>query len=748
LFSLVLIVVADWALYGTRPPRAEGLQAPLDQFSAARAMSHLPHFAARPHPIGSETNQQAREYLVETLRALGAEVQVETTTGIHARGRFVRAGTAQNILGRFPGSANSRAVMLVAHYDSVPEGPGAADDGAGVIAILETVRALRTGAPLQNDLVVLLTDGEEPGLLGAAGFAADHPDLAARVGVVLNLEARGSSGPAMMFETSDQNGWLVPELARAAPYPLASSLTYTVYKILPNDTDLSELKTTGVAAFNFAFTETFQNYHSRLDTKEALDPRSVQHLGANALGLTRHFGNLPLTNLRKPDCVYFNWLGHRLLVYPMWVVWVLAVATFALLGFAFALARRRSLMKLTVASLGAFFVLLLAVAGGMLLIWEGIKLVIGDSLLVGDTLSNQLLFGGLIAIGFALGTVVLAAFGSKPGARQLHAGLLLVAAVLATVVAVLLPGGSYLFQWPVLFGAGSLLLGLNSKSPIGLTLWGLVAAIPSILILAPITYFFFVVLDLNLVSLLVASILLSLLLAVAWPIFDFIIRPWRGTAISAALLALALIISGAALSHSSAPHPRRDTLLYSLNVDQRKAKWVSYDEATDSWTRQFLGTNPSKGSAVAFTVGSDRNCLSADAPLVNLEAPSASVVSDRMKDAVRMLRLHLVPARHAQTMVVRLPAEADLRSVTWNDRTREIHASEDKQPWSLRYDAVPPEGVDLELHLRGPRPLQVWLADWSPGFPEIAGRTYDPRPDDLMADGGSDITLVGRQYTF
>ena len=745
--SLLLLLIAALALYCTRPPAALGLDAPPGDFSAARAVAHLETLAARPHPTGTEANERARDYLVKTLTGLGAAVEVEKTTGIFARGRFVRAGSVQNIVGRFPGRANSRAVMLVAHYDSVPESPGAADDGAGVISILETVRALRTGPPLQNDLVILFTDGEEPGLLGAAGYVADHPDLAAHVGLIVNLEARGSSGPAMMFETSDQNGLLIPALARAAPYPMASSLMYSIYKLLPNDTDLSELKTTGVAAYNFAFIETFQNYHSSHDTRENLDARSVQQMGANVLGLARHFGQLPLTEMKKHDAVYFNWLGSWLVVYPHWFAWIVALVTFGLLILAVVRSRGNGAIKLSLASLGVFFLLLLAVAAAMLLPEAIIKLLLRDSFLQGDTPSNRLLFAGIVAIGFAGGTALLSAFSGRFGCRNLHAGMLVIAAVLATVVCVVLPGGGYLFQWPVLFGIGSLVLALRAKSPAGNAGWGLVAAVPALLILAPLTYLFFVVLDLNASALLAASLLLTLLLAVAWPIFDFLLRPWRPVTFSLTLVGIALLIVGASLSHFSPVHPRRDTLLYSVNVDHGKAKWISYDRTTDEWTRQYLGPAPKKGTDALFTAGSDRDILSADAPLVTLEAPTATMISDRFQAGIRTLRLHLSPARHARSISVRMPGDTDLQSVTWNNRSQKVGAAGAK-PWSLRYDAVPAEGVDLELQLRGQVPLHLWVSDVSPDLPQLEGRAHVPRPDKLMAGMGSDLTLVARQYTF
>ncbi|MEP6821555.1 MAG: M28 family peptidase [Chthoniobacterales bacterium] len=742
---LVILLVAAVALVGTRPPAALGVNAAPEQFSAARAIMHLAVIAARPHPMGTQANQEVRDYLVATLTTLGGEVQIENTVGMQTRGRIVRAGNAQNIVARFPGSANRRAIMLMAHYDSVPEAPGAADDGAGLISILELLRALHAGSSIQNDLLVLFSDGEEPGLLGASGFVADHPDLAGRIGVVLNLEARGISGPAMMFETSAENGWLIPELARVAPHPMASSLMYAAYKLMPNDTDLSALRKTGIPALNFAFTETVEGYHSRLDTRENLSARSVQQMGTNALALVRRWGNLPLTNIRKPDDVYFNWLGHRLIVYPEWVVWPLALATFALLAVAWVTGRRRGVLQLSVAGVMGFFVVLLAIASGMLLLWMVINFLLGNSLLEGDAPSNRLLFAGLVAIGFSAGASALKVLSSRVGSRHLHAGMLVVAAFVATAVCFLLPGASYVFQWPVFFGTASLLVGMSGNSPKGYAISGFIAAIPAIMIISPLTYLFFANLDLNLTSLLAVSLLLSLLLAVAWPLYDFLMP--RGFLMAFVIAGLGLIAAGASLSHPSAQHPRRDSLIYSVNADQGKAEWVSYDEAADRWTRHFLGLGPKPAPDPDFTAGSDRACLATEAPLVALEGPVATVISDRAEGDVRVLRLHLDPARDALSLLVRLPAKTDLASVAWGGRTQAVHA-ESAHPWSLRYEAVPPEGLDLELRVRGHGRVKLWLASSTPGLPESATVKYESRPVELMPAPGSDVTLVTRQYDF
>ena len=170
-------------------------------------MQHIRRFARQPHAMGTAEHARVRTYLVNQLRELGLSPTIQDTTV--APGTLV--GHVYNIIGRLKGKGTGKAVLLMAHYDSQPNTLGAADDGAGVAAILETVRALRKSPALQNDIIVLLTDGEEYGLLGARGFML-HP-WAKEVGFVINLEARGNGGPSMTFEISPQNGWVVQELS-------------------------------------------------------------------------------------------------------------------------------------------------------------------------------------------------------------------------------------------------------------------------------------------------------------------------------------------------------------------------------------------------------------------------------------------------------------------------------------------------------------------------------------------------------
>src|ERR1051326_1919789 len=306
-----------------QPPRAVPESAPPSEFSSARAMRHVRAIAQKAHPTGSEEIERVRQYIIGELGALGVSAEVQTAEVVPAQGTEgfpVAAARVRNIVARVPGTANSRALMLAAHYDSVPTGPGASDDGAGVATLLETLRAIKSGPPLKNDLVVVFSDAEELGLFGARAFADENP-LMKDVGLVLNFEARGASGPSFMFETSEGNGALIRELAAAAPHPVANSLMYAVYKRLPNDSDMTVYKRAGAAGLNFAYADRITSYHTALDSADEIDERSLQHHGSYALSLARAFGGLDLSNLKSRDAVYFNALGPVFIHYSeAWVV--------------------------------------------------------------------------------------------------------------------------------------------------------------------------------------------------------------------------------------------------------------------------------------------------------------------------------------------------------------------------------------------------------------------------------------------
>ncbi len=329
---LVLVCALAAGIIGSLPPTARDATAPVEEFSAARAQLHVRQVAQAAHPAGSPRQGVVRDYLVEQLRSLGLTVEVQQGSASRTDAATGRPIMLYNIIAQRDGTVPLPALMLMAHYDARGESPGAGDDASGVATILETLRAIGP-IPMRHPLLVVLTDGEELGLLGAELFFRSHP-LARNAGLVMNFEARGNAGASYLFQTSPGNEALIREVARAAPHPRANSLTGEVYRRLPNDTDLSVVlaELPGVQALNFAFIGGFGAYHTASDTPEALSLASLQHQGSWALSLTRHFGAREFPVVTASDAVYFSAPVVGLVHYP--ATWAIVIALCLLVGVA------------------------------------------------------------------------------------------------------------------------------------------------------------------------------------------------------------------------------------------------------------------------------------------------------------------------------------------------------------------------------------------------------------------------------
>jgi len=320
------LVALGWlAIEAPNPPAPLSVGSPPGEFSAERALTHLRVIADRVHPIDSPANAAVCRYLADQLKAVGCEVETQPFT-------YGQQGwRGSNVLARLPGrratNEPAAAVMLVCHHDSVRMGPGASDDGVAVAALLETARALKAGPVLRHDIILLLTDGEEvpEGLPGAQAFVKSSPWWQ-DVGCVFNFDARGVSGPELMYETSAGNGPLIREFSRAVRRPVANSLMCDVYRHMPNDTDFTVFRQAGMPGLNFAFIGGVEHYHQPSDDLAHVSLSTLQHAGDLALGLARHFGEVDLTGLRGADAVYFDLLGRVLVRYPGTWAFPLALA--------------------------------------------------------------------------------------------------------------------------------------------------------------------------------------------------------------------------------------------------------------------------------------------------------------------------------------------------------------------------------------------------------------------------------------
>jgi peptidase M28-like protein len=758
---IALVLLAALCISLERPPQVVRADAPSTEFSAERAQRHLTAIAHAPHPIGSAHAQAVRDYLMSELRAAGLNPQVQQTTAVNADwGPPFPAGTVNNVLARLAGTANTKTLLLVTHYDSVNNSYGAADAGAGVAALLETLRALQAGARLRNDVIFLFTDGEEVGLLGAKAFVKDHP-WAKDVGIALNFEARGSRGPALMFETSDGNGWLIDEFAKAAPRPIASSLFYEIYRMLPNGTDLTMFKRAGMQGLNFAFIEGAVNYHSLNDRSENLDGRSLQHQGSYAVALTRHFGNLSLNPGTTDNEVYFNFFGAHLIHYsarwsvPLMLIIVLLFVAVLVLGFK----RRRLGVRWMIRGFLFLLTSVLAATASVGLVWWLLGKLHPQyaAQLVGDTYNSGFYFVAFAALTLALTAALYVWFGRRGNEESLLLGGLCWWLLLTVLTSLFLPGASYLFAWPFFFtlaGLGYRLSGsaLEGGPQLKYVVAQFIAAVPCVMLLAPPIKMMFSAL--TVASSRIVVVFIVLLIGLLLPLLDAsnVAHKWL-LPVAAGVLALGGIVAGGLTAGVDQTRPRPNTLFYCLDGDAGHAVWASPDAAPDEWLRQFFSTGMERGALSECLPHSSRTFMKSRAAVIAEPPPQAELLDDRWHGNARTLRLRISSPRRANVVAVFLDRMVEVRSATVNDRPISPAAARGaQQQWGLIYYGSPHEGIILTLEVAATQAstLRVKVIDQSLALPVAPNLAYQSRPADSIPSTyvASDSTLVAKSFSF
>ncbi|MFD2765532.1 M28 family peptidase [Micromonospora eburnea] len=768
-----LLAVGAGVLVDLATPAPRPADAPADQFSAERAYQHVKVIAARPHVAGSAANDQVREHLVGVLRGLGLETEVQDTVAPEAGQLSGAAGGAtlarvRNVVARLPGTDSTGRVFLVAHYDSVQSGPGGNDDAAGSSAVLEVARALTAGPRPRNDVVFVLTDAEEACLCGASGFAAGHP-LAADGGVVLNLEARGSTGPVIMFETSRNNAKLVDVFGRAARHPVGTSFAVEIYRALPNDTDFTAFLDHDFVGLNSAYIDGGAIYHTPLDVPAAMDRGSLQMHGDNALGLAREFGRSDLRDLRSGhDATYFPVPGG-LVRYPGWLALPLALAALVAVGLLGWLLRRRG--RATAGRLAAGVGLTLApivlAPLGAWLLWAAITTIRPGYAELLDPYRPVWYRLAVVALAAAILFTWYALTRRRVGPAALAFGGLTWLALFGVLLAVLVPGGAYLATLPALAGAlaglAALATRLDGPWPVvAVTLSGAVAVV----ILLPTVVLLFPALGMAMGG--VAALFAVLLGLAALPVVDLLhpqaggqrgllaLRARRLGALPAAAAGLAAVVLagvGLAVDRFDAAHPVPTHLMYGLDADTGKAMWITHEEDPQPWTAQYVDDRatvshyfPALGDDV-FEIG--------DAPAVALPPPAVTVLSDTTAGTSRTLRVRVTPQRPVRVLSLHVDSEPDPGSATVTAASAAgvplpVKPVQPGSSWGfgLVFHAPPPEGVEVTLTLRTrAEKVELRAMDASDGLDGVPG--FRPRPADVGVVGShsSEMLAVARTYS-
>lgn len=742
LITLLACLAAGFALFyvSARTPAPLPADAPPAMFSAGRAMIDDAAMAPVPHPVGSPANARVRDYLVGRMMALGLAPHVQRALSWRAKTvggeTYVAGADVENVVGILRGrDPNLPALALMAHYDSVPGSPGAADDIASVSAILEIVRAIETGGVPVRDVMVVITDGEEPGLLGANAFFASP--LARHAGFILNLETRGGGGRADMFETGAKNGGAIDLFARSAAAPSSTSLSVFVYQLLPNDTDFSIAKAKGYAGFNYAFIGRQFDYHSPSSTVAALDRGSVQHMGEEVLGTARALAFSRSLPAKAPDKVYADVFGAFVIAYPPAGGWLALIAAAVLIGVGAWRARRegsmawREIFKGFVATPVLLGAAALALALTRHLTGAGFGFTEQRPILARFPLFEVAMAAS------ALGAVLLLTAVLARGRALLAGvwtGLLLAALVTAVAVQIAVPTVAFVIAWPLIAAAlVSAVTGAGTvRSPIA-ALLGLAVVAVTLAWLGGMFHAVLQGLDVPEAPAVAVWLAALALWPLAWP---GRFERWRYASGVAALLAgLAIALFMRVTSPWSSRHPQAAEPLYVVNPQSGRA-WRADAVAPGAWSRAML-------TAEGGTIGRLR--------LPGLSQPIAAAPGRLAKVAAPVITATRAPDG---TVTLTAPWAADMLALRLDllCDTLVTQATVNGQPatilstpgrWThLRWQAAP-EGFAVSFRPAGHGSFTMRWAQYLDGWPAAAAHP-PPMPSGVMGwDMAGSTVVVG-----
>ncbi len=584
----LLVLAVYWSFHSLMPSVSDRDIERTYGFSTDRALEHVKEISRKPHAVGFPAHSEVRDYVVQALEAMGLEVSLQQGYTAGDWGNFSKA---TNIVSRIEGSGEGKALLLLSHYDSNPHSSlGASDAGSGVATILEGIRAfLSKNKKPKNDIIILISDAEELGLNGADLFANRHP-WTSEVGLILNFEARGSGGPSYMFmETNRGNEKLIESFISADPkYPVSNSLAYSIYKLLPNDTDLTVFREDrDIEGFNFAFIDDHFDYHSVRDSYERLDRNSLTHQGSYLMPLLHYLSEADLGQMKSlNDHVYFNIPVFKMVSYPfdwIWPMWYLALAFLGgLLVFGF----RNQTLKIKGVFLGFVPLLITLLINGVIgyFAWAVITTAYPGykDILHGFPYNGHAYILALAFLSLSVCFWIYRSFRST-SLPELLIGPLFIWLAICWGVGEYLPGASF-FIIPVFALLASLLLLLYQKEPDPLLL--LFLGLPAVFIFAPFTSMFPVALGLKMA--ITTTLITTLCFALLLPLVaQYKRKRTLGTLAFAGFLIS--LFTAHLQSGFTRDRAKPTSLVYLLNTDDKQSMWATYEKEISDWTRGIMG---------------------------------------------------------------------------------------------------------------------------------------------------------------
>lgn len=710
IISLLIIAVTVYYSFSSLMPSEKiKEETEITEFSTEKALVHLKEITKKPHFTGTFEHEVVRNYIVSQLEELGLQVEIQEQVAVNRKWRA--ASNTKNILARINGTEKGKALLLLSHYDSNPHSAlGASDAGSGVVVILEGIRAfLANNQQPKNDIIICISDAEELGLLGANSFVNHHP-WAKDVGLVLNFEARGSGGPSyILLETNGGNKKLIEAFSNAnTSYPVGNSLMYSIYKMLPNDTDLTVFREEGdIQGFNFAFIDDHFDYHTVQDSYERLDLNTLNHQASYLTATLDYFSNNPLEDLKsQEDYVYFNFPYFGLVFYtfswviPMFIICVVLFLMLIIIGI--------SKGKLTIQGiLKGFIPFLLSLVFATLITFFGWKLLLKihpqyQDILHGFTYNGYYYIAAFIALSIAICFWFYKGFFKKRTAQDLIISPLFFWLIINGGIAFYLQGSAF-FIIPViiLLVILSVLIFFDAKAKT--MLFFTVLSIPVLLIFAPLLKMLPVGLGLKMLA--VSTIFMVLLFGFLVPVFQQY-KSIKNLAKLFLLIGVLALITASFYAFYSIDRKQPNSILYVLDSDKNEAYWATYNLKVDEFTKQFLGENPTEGNYDKNTTASKYKTsiqLHAKTEVLDLEKPLITIVSDTILNSDRKICLSILSVRNANKVELLTKTPIHFKSFKVNEEavsnksTSEYVFSIDKGTIMSYYRTKENEIIDIEF---------------------------------------------------
>jgi hypothetical protein len=750
--TLLVLLALAWATSASRVlPRPVPVTAADTEFSSGRAMLDIVALSRSPRPPGTAAHDSARAYLMQRLVELGLMPQVQTATSVIRQSETLfSAATVRNLVARLPGTGSTGAVLLTAHYDSRELSRGAGDDATGVAVILETVRALGASPPFRNDLIVLLTDGEERGLFGARAFVESHPWMQ-DVQAVLSVDMRGGGGPSVMFETGPRNALIARALDRGTPRAYGFSMGTEVYRRMPRDTDFTPFREAGAQGLNFAAIGRANVYHQSFDEPARLDERTVQHHGVQLLGATRVLGEQDFNQVSVADASFFPVPLLGMVVYPPEGAYVVAAGLVVLLFGAILLLWRASggAGGVVIGLLIAIAVLGINAAAAYFAFPWLASLHPEYGTLDGSAFHQEGWYAGaLLALSLATGVGLLSLARLRFGLGSLVLGSALVPVLAALAATLFAPSAAANLQWTAVFAAAAaaVVSGVGRGARLGVGRWLLLVVLTAatFAIVVPMTEL--VWLSFGIGAALLTGVLVANVTVLTLPLLDAFRQP-SGALTTVAALITAVVLGGVGVlqARPSREHPAPSTLIWALDHDSARALWATLPDGGEGWAANRTGVELSQERELTrWLMAEGVNYLTGPAPVMAIPPVEVRTVRDSVAEGGRRVTLALRSPTRAPFIAVRLP-DGDVRVARINDVELRTTGADGERAREIHHYGWPEGELTLELSI-GPTVTEPTLEVIEQHFrPELLlGAHWFVRPPTLVPNvaGRSDRALI------